>query len=169
MKIINRETMEEYKKHTIEHIEKSQIWYYDQKIPDLVVDDLINNLDIKDNIKNRDIIYSILLKRGINKWLMVRKLLIRLKKFYQKDIINCQNEIGEAKKSENWKRLSNLKEKIKLLYKIRSELKILCQSPRWVIRNQREVGLVDTVGMLKNEANNWYQLYKRLTDHRFLH
>ena len=67
MKIINRESVQEYEKRTIEYVEKSQIWNCDQNIPDLVVDDLINDLDIIDNTKNWDIIYSILLKRGINK------------------------------------------------------------------------------------------------------
>ena len=159
--------MEKYEKQAMKQIDKKQIWNYDQNIPDLIVDDLISELNIKDNEKNRNIIYSVLLKRGVNKWLMVRKLLIRLKKLYQEDIKKCQKDLNEAKISENWNEHSNLKSKIKLLDKIREQLKLLCQSPRWVIWNQREIGLVDTIGMTKNDANNWHSLYDYLTVHKF--
>ena len=151
----------------MEQIDKKRIWNYDQNIPDLVVDDLIAELDIEDTDKNRDIIYSILLKRGINKWLMVRKLLIRLKKLYKEDIKKCQNDLNLAKKSKNWNEYSKIKIKIKILYKIREQLKLLCQSPRWVIWNERKLGLIDTIGMPTKTAVNWFKLYDSLMDHKF--
>ena len=167
MKIINRNSMEKYERRTMEQIDKKRIWNYDQNIPDLVVDDLIAELDIEDTDKNRDIIYSILLKRGINKWLMVRKLLIRLKKLYKEDIKKCQNDLNLAKKSKNWNEYSKIKIKIKILYKIREQLKLLCQSPRWVIWNERKLGLIDTIGMPTNTAVNWFTFYNSLIDHKF--
>ena len=167
MKIINRNSMKKYEKRTMEQISKKQIWNYNQNLPDLVVDDLISELNIEDNENNRDKIYSILLKRGVNKWLMVRKLLIRLKKLYQEDIKKCQNDLNEAKRSEDYTRYSNLKIKIRLLYKIREQLKLLCQSPRWVIWNQKEIGLIDTIGIPTNTATNWVNLYELLMDHKF--
>ena len=104
-----------YQKYVI----KKNIWSYKQNYPEIVVEDILNIIHpllIKyhgyDCLKlvdmemelYRDKIYAILLKRGINKWLAVRKLLIRLKKLYVEHIKMAEQKMLEAKKNKDWKR-----------------------------------------------------------------
>jgi len=133
---------------------------------------LLNELKI--DLRNK--IYAILLKRGVNKWLLVRKLLIRLKKLYQEEINNTLKEIQTLKKEMERlihppKRMKDehriLKERLKLLSRIRGELFTLCNTPRWVVWFYKEPGVISNDGMSEGRWNRWKRLFYTLWQEKF--
>lgn len=181
----------EHDKITEELVDKKRIYCEKQNYPELVVEDIIELIrpfiefletdkqqeEAEEGIRNG--IYAILLKRGVNKWLFVRKLLIRLKKEYQQKIKKISRILQEDKKryksgeiSPLYDALSNkeywkLKGELKAYIKIREELKLLCFTPRWVIWNWKKVGLVDMVGVQRSKARRWKKLFEELTRRKF--
>jgi len=93
------------------------IWMEKQNKPTLIVKDIINKYP---NI-DENFIYEVLLKRGVFKWLSVRRDLIKYK-----DILKD--------KIRNLNRKKNNKEKgyLKGLEECRKNIRAMCHSDRWV-------------------------------------
>lgn len=159
----------EHNKITEQLISKKTIYAEKQNYPELVVEDIINDLipcinaDYIDDMRNH--LYAILLKRGINKWLFVRKLVIRLKKKYQYKIRELQELQTDSNltQKEYWK----LKGELKAYCEIRKELQLLANTPRWIIWNWKKVGLIDFTGTAKGKAKKWRKLFDELTNMKF--
>ena len=96
---------------------KQDIWMFAQNKPSLIVDDI---REIYPQIPE-NFIYEILLKRGVFKWLTVRRKLIRLKDKW-KIVIRELNR----KKTDKEKGYHNA------LIKCRQEIRELCHSERFV-------------------------------------
>lgn len=190
-KIILWNKSRDHNKITESLIDKKTIYNEKQNYPELVVEDIIKLIEpfigfleadeqqkeAEDDLRNQ--IYAILLKRGVSKWLFVRKLLIRLKKKYQQEIKNTVIILQDAKNmykssdtsslcdglsnKEYWK----LKGELKVYTKVREELKLLCDTPRWVVWNYKKVGLVDIVGLQKGKVKKWKKLFDELTTIKF--
>lgn len=92
------------------------IWQMRQNKPTYVVRDILKRYPMLD----KDFMYSILLKRGIFKWLTVRRELIRLKDKWKKELTELYNTKPHDKGY------------IKALEKCRKEIRELCHSERWV-------------------------------------
>lgn len=96
---------------------EKNIWQFKQNKPSLVVDDIVNQYPNVDP----DFIYHTLLKRGVFKWLTVRRKLIKLKDTWK-------NEIRELNRKKTDKERGYLKG----LEKCRAEVRDLCHSERFV-------------------------------------
>lgn len=97
-------------------ITRNNIWHYEQNKPTLVVNDITERYPEVDP----DFVYEVLLKRGVFKWLAVRRMLIKLKDKWKGQINRLQ-----ARK--------NPKEKgfLAALEQCRKEVRSLCHSDRW--------------------------------------
>lgn len=93
------------------------IWNFRQNKPSLVVNDIIKKYPEIDP----DFIYTVLLQRGIFKWLSVRR-----------DIIKLKNEMLVEIKNLNHKKTSEEKGYYKAVIKWRKKIRKLCHSARWV-------------------------------------
>lgn len=92
------------------------IWLEAQNKPSLITKDITKKYP---NI-DPDFIYEILLKRGVFKWLSVRRDLIKLKNKWKKEITNLNRKKNQQEKGY-----------LKALEKCRKEVRILCHSERW--------------------------------------
>ena len=98
-------------------LSKKTIWNYKQNKPSLIVKDITDKYpDICP-----DFLYSILLKRGVFKWLSVRRDLIRLKEEWR----NIVRELCEKEKTH--KEIGYLK----AMEDCRKRVRKLCHSDRW--------------------------------------
>ena len=108
---------------------RSNIWNFAQNKPSLVVDDLIEMLghtelgyhmdqEYEKGLKSN--LYSVLLKRGVFKWLAVRRDLIKLKNAWKQEIVGLQGRKTEYQKGY-----------LKALEKCRADVRALCHSDRW--------------------------------------
>lgn len=96
---------------------KNTIWNFAQNKPSLVVKDIIDKYpDVDPNF-----IYEVLLKRGVFKWLSVRRDLIKLKDTWKNEI-----RILNRKKNQEEKGY------YKALLGCRESIRRLCHSDRWV-------------------------------------
>ena len=141
-----------------------------QDFPELVVEDILtvwDRLNRKDENWRRDWLYGDLLKRGVNKWLFVRYMLIR----YKKLVAEWRNEA--YKKWEQWGRLRT---KWSPLYwsgywrgyydamqRVRADLKTLCCSPRYIVWNGSKPGFAVDVKI----SRGWLSLIQSLYDVKF--
>ncbi len=166
-KIIVWDTSREHDKVTEKYVDKKGIYNEKQNYPELVVEDILRLLKESKDPEDvlRDQLYSILLKRGINKWLFVRKLLIRLKKKYQHKIREIDQKLKDAPMDN--KKYWKLKGELKAYTEIRKELMLLCNTPRWVIWNYKRVGLIDMTGLQKGKAKKWKILFDELCNFKF--
>jgi hypothetical protein len=96
---------------------KKNIWMFAQNKPSLIVEDIIAKYPNVD----RDFLYETLLKRGVFKWLSVRRDLIRLKNSW-KSIIAAHN----YKKKDR-----RLRGSMNRLIECREQVRKLCHSERW--------------------------------------
>jgi hypothetical protein len=94
-----------------------EIWQFAQNKPTLIVKDIVEKYPFIEE----DFIYEILLKRGVFKWLSVRRELIRLKNKWKDEI----RELNR-KKTDKEKGYHNA------LIKCRQEVRKLCHSERFV-------------------------------------
>jgi len=99
------------------------IWSFAQNRPSLVADDL-EVLGI-----SREVTHSILLKRGIYKWLAVRRELIKLKNKWRDELTELYHEAGQYTRGSPERR--EIVGRIKTLEKCRAEVRELCHSDRW--------------------------------------
>jgi hypothetical protein len=96
---------------------KKNIWMEKQNKPTLIVKDIINKYPEVDS----NFIYEVLLKRGVFKWLSVRRDLIKYKDILKNKIIKLN-------------RKKNIKEKgyMAALEECRAHIRKLCHSDRWI-------------------------------------
>ncbi len=96
---------------------KLTIWNFAQNKPSLIVKDIVAKYpDV-----NPGFIYEVLLKRGVFKWLHVRRELIKLKSVWKIEI-----------RILNHRKTPKEKGYYKALLKCRAEIRQLCHSDRWV-------------------------------------
>ncbi len=98
------------------HVNYNNIWMFEQNKPSLVVKDIIKKYPDVDP----DFIYEVLLKRGIFKWLAVRRDIIKLKNDMKKEIrdLNRKKNIWEKGYFHG-------------IIKYRKIIRCLCHSERW--------------------------------------
>lgn len=162
----------------------SNQWMWVQNYPDLIANDLSKVFSggsySEDDVKN--IVYSDLLYRGVNKWLMVRYFIIRYKKIINNQRNSSETILRMSKKVYN-NSLNNLlnlyngrvpeyiNSAIKNSYnygymkgyysamaKVRSTLKALSNSPRFVIWNNNRPGIV----IDSHISDNYFDLIRKL-------
>lgn len=105
------------------NLNRKNIWNEKQNKPTLVARDFeLLGID-----KNQT--YEILLKRGVFKWLAVRRRLIKLKNLWKDEIYRLQKEISKGKKNKT--DIKELKGRIKMLVICREVVRDLCHSERW--------------------------------------
>ena len=141
-----------------------------QNYPELVVEDMIRypmalmrffptSVSDEDMARceehYRDGIYRILLKRGVNKWLFVRKLLIRYKKW-------VQSEIRKLEREGDYKNDDYLRGKLDTLREVRKDLKTMCTMPRFVVWNYKEPGFIYSRKRLDGYYRFIKKIYRRL-------
>ena len=130
-------------KYTVNEVSPKTIWNFRQNNPELVVQDAKNAFSLNDS--QCETLRIILLARGVNKWLKVRRDLIAYKKQIKHMIKQKQADIVVNKclmsktpyKSVGFYKLSReglaLKRGLKMLEGVRASLKSLCMTDRWQI------------------------------------
>ena len=103
-------------------MDAKSIWNCAQNKPSLVVDDL-------SMIADADTIYETLLRRGIFKWLAVRRDLIRFKDSIKAELRTSYPKLGELKKSD--KDYWILRGRVGALEEVRANIRLMTHSERW--------------------------------------
>lgn len=106
------------------------IWFYAQNKPSLIAKDLE-----KYGVPNY-ITYSILIARGVFKWLGVRRLLIKLKHTWKDELVELHKELVTLRAVSNpphhvQQRIAEIRGEIKTYERCRKEVRALCHSERW--------------------------------------
>ena len=96
-----------------------------QNKPTLIARDFLNWFEIPEEET-----YAILLKRGVFKWLAVRRLLIKLKNAWKTEITETIERIKLAKTAGDARSLFYLRGYLKALEAHRKQVRALCHSPR---------------------------------------
>jgi len=112
-------------------VTKANIWNFRQNNPELVIADARKYLGLDD--QQIDILRNILLARGINKWLKVRRDLIAYKSLMKLDVKATLAAIVEAKANNKRRELDALRARLKVLESIRADLRKMCHSERYVL------------------------------------
>ena len=105
------------------------IWMFKQNRPSLVVRDVCS-LPVEKIVPTE--VENILLKRGVNKWLRNRREIIKLKNRMKNDITGTLAEMRAARQEKNWHHHQYLRGQLKILMRVREELRTICKSERWV-------------------------------------
>lgn len=92
------------------------IWWEAQNKPTLVVRDICERYPDVDP----DFVYRVLLRRGVFKWLAVRRHLIRLKDLWKVEVRELNRKKTEREKGH-----------LAALERCRAEVRALCHGPRW--------------------------------------
>jgi hypothetical protein len=103
---------------------KDVIWHFAQNKPSLIADDLEQYVD-------RDIVMASLLRRGVFKWLAVRRDLIRLKNTWKGQITDTLNDMEVSKKEGKHYHRAYLRGYRTALNECREDVRRLCHSDRW--------------------------------------
>jgi len=174
-----------YEKYLDQKLFPNEQWQWKQNYPELVVEDLVEIFgtslyDWWSEEDIRDIGYAELLKRGVNKWLFVRYMLIRYKKLVAdwrngawdryirwKSLYDMAYPRRFEMSANEWGRINYMKGYWKGYYdamrKVRADLKTLCCSPRYVVWNGSRPGFV----VDKKVSKGWLRLIQELYDVRF--
>ena len=96
---------------------RKNIWEFKQNKPSLIVKDIIEKYPNVDS----DFIYEVLLKRGVFKWLAVRRDLIKLKDEMRNEITRLCN-IKKTYKEKGY---------LSAIIEYRQKIRKLCHSDRW--------------------------------------
>lgn len=105
---------------------KSMIWNIKQNKPSLIADDF-EKIGI-----HRDFTHSVLLARGVYKWLSVRRLLIKTKNNWLIEINKTLSELKINKRiPNNQYRIGYLRGYLKAYENCRYDVRELCHSERW--------------------------------------
>ena len=108
-------------KERIKDCNPSTIWNFAQNCPSLIVDDLTALYPDIDP----DSVYEILFRRGIFKWLKVRRDLIKLKNSWRKMLaVWNYHKKDKKEKGRHW-----------MLTYCNQEIKRLCHSSRWTVQD----------------------------------
>ena len=157
-----------------------------QNYPELVVEDILgvwDRLNRKDEDWRRNWLYGDLLKRGVNKWLFVRYMLIR----YKKQVADWRDEAYEKMNKcrdsfehklhdirlgygvPTWRVAENAysygywKGYYDAMRKVRADLKTLCCSPRYIVWNGSKPGFAVDIKI----SRGWLNLVQELYNVRF--
>lgn len=95
---------------------KKTIWNFAQNKPSLIVDDIVKKYPMVE----REFVYEVLLKRGVFKWLSVRRDLIKLKNKWKDEIRELNRKKNQRDKGYYHSLLS-----------CRKAIRKLCHSDRW--------------------------------------
>ena len=109
----------------MKNINKATLWQERQNKPSLVAQDLCQYG------VSEETVYDVLLRRGIFKWLAVRRKLIRLKDKWRKEITWTIENIRLAKKQGSREALYWHRGYLKALEDCRKAIRELCHSDRW--------------------------------------
>jgi hypothetical protein len=123
-------------------VSKDNIWNYAQNKPTLVAKDLeLFGVPKK-------VTYTILLARGVFKWLNVRRSLIKLKDLWKERIKRTYNYQINLKKSKDWHKGYRA-----AMEQCRKEVRILCHSERFTHVGDRDFDrdAFDFIQELENE------------------
>ena len=112
------------------HASPDNIWQYAQNKPTLIATDLL-----KYGVPTK-VTYSVLLARGVFKWLSIRRQIIKLKDVWKNRITELQKQISDLKKQPNRtnkekRTLANMQGQVKAYETCRAEVRTLCHSARW--------------------------------------
>lgn len=124
-------------------VDRKNIWNFKQNKPSLVVKDIC----LLYPLVEEEIIYKILLSRGIFKWLSVRRKLIVLKNIWKSKINKSLEDQRVAKSLYMDNAISYQKGYRKALEECRAEIRALCHSDRWQAPD------------FDNKANEWLDSY----------
>ena len=161
-------------------------WQWKQNYPELVVEDIVANRKPLAGLSDdtaRTWLYGDLLKRGINKWLFVRYMLIRYKKLvaewrneayekmskhrdsFENKIYNIRSghELPTWRITEKAYSYGYWKGYYDAMQRVRADLKTLCCSPRYIVWNGSKPGFAVDARI----SRGWLNLIKRLYDVRF--
>ena len=123
---------------TYPEITPANIWNFRQNNPELIIKDAAKYLGLDDN--DCELLRQILLARGVNKWLKVRRDLIAYKKQVKNELKQIETERVALKsylREERDERLYHhylaLKGITKTLQGVRAQLRALCNTDRWQI------------------------------------
>uniref|UniRef100_A0A6H1ZSU7 Uncharacterized protein n=1 Tax=viral metagenome TaxID=1070528 RepID=A0A6H1ZSU7_9ZZZZ len=111
----------------MEKVTKQNIWNFEQNKPSLVVKDICEKYPEVDP----DFVYEVLLKRGVFKWLAVRRDLIKLKNVWKDEITELNKTLSFAKSHKVSYKFEKEKGIINTLIKCRQSIRKLCHSDRW--------------------------------------
>jgi hypothetical protein len=103
---------------------RQTIWLEERNKPTLVVKDLTPYV-------NSDIVYESLLRRGVFKWLSVRRKLIRLKNAWKCRITESLRQQQLCVDKRNDKGVHYWRGYRRALEECRAEVRALCHGPRW--------------------------------------
>ncbi len=109
------------------NVTKDNIWNFAQNKPTQVVQDICERYPEVDP----DFVYKILLKRGVFKWLAVRRDLIKLKHVWKKEINELHTILTEAGLNKEKYKFRRETGAIKALNRCRQAVRKLCHSERW--------------------------------------
>ena len=101
-------------------MDPKSIWNEEQNKPSLVVDDLEAHA-------SRDVIYEVLLRRGVFKWLSARRKLIKLKDAWRDRVTaSIERQQDLTGPSVNYERGYR-----RAIQECRAEVREICHGPRW--------------------------------------
>ncbi|MCP3685137.1 MAG: hypothetical protein GY861_20940 [bacterium] len=109
-----------------EEIEDSLIWHFQQNNPELIVEDARRFLELSE--EQCEGLRFILKARGVNKWFLVRRILIRYKDVILREIQYRHKKIHQRVGGK--RELSFLKIELRVLEAIRKDIRFLCHSER---------------------------------------
>ncbi len=124
-------------------VSEKTIWNFRQNNPELVIRDAREHLKLDE--EQCEALRIFMLARGINKWLKVRRDLIAYKKMIKHTICIMHKKLEQHNKnikqttfkSKEFYVLSSerkiIKKILNIITNIRHDLKVLCNSDRWVL------------------------------------
>jgi len=123
---------------------KENIWQFKQNKPSLIVEDL------KEYVPE-ELVYNILLKRGVFKWFSARRKLIKLKNVWRDKVtfaIKAQKESTSAQEKAYWKGYR------RGIEECRADLRAVCHGPRFEApdndkKAQKYLELLDNGGYIE--------------------
>jgi len=107
----------------VEHPSKKHIWAYAQNKPSLVADDL-ETYGVP-----REAVHAALLRRGVYKWLAVRRDLIRYKDVLKREIRGLNEHIRTLPRKSVERRV--MAARLKALEEVRAAIRQMTHSERW--------------------------------------
>ena len=108
-----------------ESLSPKKIWNLKQNKPSLIASDL------KEFGVPANIVYAVLLARGVFKWLAVRRDLIKLKNEWRDALTNMYSEAGAFRGKKGSPRHQRLVGKIEAIEMCRKQIRKLCHSDRF--------------------------------------
>ena len=107
-------------------VQKSNIWQFRQNKSRHIVRDLDAIAGVPPDISR-----LILKARGVDKWFLARRKLIKLKDKIKREIHETRLAIVQSKKDRDFRRRHYLRGRITALNETRQAIRDICHSPRW--------------------------------------